>query len=72
MTKDVITASDTEDAIPVTVPIRRERFMAFNQRVASKCFSFGGIAPLMFLVLLASGSCEDEEEPWPQRRDTAR
>ena len=51
---------------------RRERLTAFNRRLASTCYSFGGIAFLMFLVLLASDSCEDEDDPWPQRRDAAR
>ena len=40
--------------------LRRERLTAFNRRLASTCYSFGGIAFLMFLVLLASDSCEDE------------
>ena len=62
----------TEDATPEGGITRRERFAAINKRLASKCYSLGGIAFLSFLLLLASGSCEDEDDPWPQRRDAAR
>ena len=68
-------APETEPADAGTAaqePTRRERFGAINKRLASKCYSFGGVAFLSFLLLLASDSCEDEDDPWPQRRDAAR
>ena len=42
---------------------RRERLTAFNRRLASTCYSFGGIALLMFVFLLAADECEDDPPP---------
>ena len=73
MTDETLAGSNaTEDATPEGGITRRERFAALNKRLASKCYSFGGIAFLSLLLLLASDSCEDEDDPWPQRRDAAR
>ena len=56
------TISDhTANSSPEVEPTRRGRFAAFNKRLASKCYSFGGIAFLMFFLLLASEECDDEE-----------
>ena len=55
------TISDhTANSSPEMEPTRRERFAAFNKRLASKCYSFGGVAFLMFFLMLASGECDDE------------
>ena len=63
----------TEDATPEGGITRRERFAALNKRLASKCYSFGGVAFLMFFLMLASDACgKTNDDPWPQRRDAAR
>ena len=74
MTESTTPTGPSQETVsePERETTRRERLTAFNRRLASTCYRLGGIAFLSFLLLLAPDSCEDEDDPWPQRRDAAR
>ena len=45
----------------LAVPTRRERFRAFNRRVGSLCFGFGGVAFISFLLLFSAEECDESD-----------